>query len=325
MCIDPYLNETTRHADVILPPTDPARVGHYDYGFLALSIRNLAVYSPPALGRDAEDLTDSAIWVRVASAMTGMPVEAIEESMLRRILDRAVADETSPAFSRDPEELRGLVCGRDQAERLLDAAVRTGAYGDGFGAVPDGLNIERLLAHPHGIDLGPLQSRVPEVLETPSARIELCPEPIAADVPRLAARLEAGNGDGLLLVGRRHLRSNNSWMHNLPMLATGPDRCTLQVNPEDAARLGLEAGAKAMVTSRVGCVIAPVEITREVSPGVVSLPHGWGHDAPGARLTTAARRPGVNSNLLSDDSIVDPLSGNAVLNAIPVRVEAANA
>src|SRR5207244_4041243 len=162
--------------------------------------------------------------------------------------------ESSPVFGRDPAELRRLVRGDGPDERMLDAALRAGAYGDGFGAVPGGLSLERLIEHPHGVDLGPLEPRVPEVLRTPSGRIELCPP---------------------------------------------------QVHPDGAARLGVAAGASASVTSRVGCVEALVEVTAEVAPGVVSLPHGWGHDAPGARLRTAAARPGVNSNLLSDDAAVD--------------------
>src|SRR5207302_1417910 len=153
VCVDPYLNETTRHADVILPPTDPARVGHYDYLFLPLSIRNLAVYSPPALPRSEEDLDDSEIWVRLVAAVTGEEPAAVHETALRRVLDRAVADETSPVFGRDAAGLRGLVRGGEPAERILDAGLRAGAYGDGFGAVPGGLSLEQLLEHPHGVDL----------------------------------------------------------------------------------------------------------------------------------------------------------------------------
>jgi anaerobic selenocysteine-containing dehydrogenase len=198
--------------------------------------------------------------------------------------------------------------------------LRLGAYGDGFGAVPDGLSLEALRRAPHGIDLGPLRPRLPEVLRTPSGRIELCPRPIAEDVARLRDGLTERRAAGLVLVGRRHLRSNNSWMHNLPGLVRGSNRCTLQVHPDDARRLGLADTGTAEVTSDAGAVRVEVEITDEVMPGVVSLPHGWGHGRPGTRGSVAAAHAGVSANTLTDPRARDPLSGNAVLNGIPVRV-----
>jgi anaerobic selenocysteine-containing dehydrogenase len=173
------------------------------------------------------------------------------------------------------------------------------------------------------VDLGPLQPRLPEVLRTPSGTIELAPEAVVADVesrlkPSLARRV---NGE-LVLVGRRDLRSNNSWMHNLEILVKGKPRCTLHLHPEDAARLGVDDGAVVRVRSRVGEVEIPVEVTDGIMRGVVSIPHGWGHDLDGADLEVAGRYAGVNTNLLADGSEIDPLSGNAVLNGIPVRVEA---
>jgi anaerobic selenocysteine-containing dehydrogenase len=159
------------------------------------------------------------------------------------------------------------------------------------------------------------------VLRTPSARVELCPAPLAVDVPRLSAACDAPV-DELVLIGRRHLRSNNSWMHNVPALMKGRDRCTLHVHPDDAIRFGLADGDVARVSSRVGAVEVPVEISAEVMPGVVSLPHGWGHDVPGSRMSVARAHAGVNSNVLTDERAIDPLSGNAVLNGIPVRVQA---
>ena len=186
-------------------------------------------------------------------------------------------------------------------------------------ATPEGLTLERVAAAEHGIDLGALEPRVPELLRTPSGKIELAPEMLVADLDRLAASLDRP-APGLLLVGRRHVRSNNSWMHNLPMLAKGPARCTLQLHPTDAAERGLAQGALARISSRVGSVSAPVEITDGIAPGVVCLPHGWGHDEPGTQLSVAARRPGTNSNILTDELALDPLSGTAVLNGIPVEV-----
>jgi anaerobic selenocysteine-containing dehydrogenase len=197
---------------------------------------------------------------------------------------------------------------------MLDFMLRAGPYP---------LTLDTLLEHPHGVDLGPLEPRLPEVLRTPSGMVELAPEPLVADVERLRASL-AGAADGddgaLVLIGRRHLRSNNSWMHNIGTLVKGKARCTLQVNPADAARIGLEDGAAARVSSRTGTLVAPVGLTDAVARGVVGLPHGWGHDLPGVAMAVAQAHAGVNSNLLADDERYDELSGNAVLNGIPVQV-----
>jgi anaerobic selenocysteine-containing dehydrogenase len=323
--VDPYLNETTRHAHVILPPTDPARVGHYDFGFLSFSVRNAAVYNRPLLPEDPGGLDDCAIYARLMLIAMGQGPHAdpalADEALLAKVLEVGVTDTRSPAHGQDASAVRAKVFGNHPAERLVDAMVRTGAYGDGFGAQPDGLSVERMLAAPHGIDLGPLEPRVPEVLRTASGRVELCPPPFAADVDRLRASLAEHRNGGMVLVGRRHLRSNNSWLHNVHVLVKGKERCTLQIHSDDAARLGLVDGAQARVRSRVGEVVAPVEVTDDVMPGVVSLPHGWGHGQPGTRMQIAADHAGVNSNVLTDDMALDPLSGNAVLNGIPVELE----
>jgi anaerobic selenocysteine-containing dehydrogenase len=204
---------------------------------------------------------------------------------------------------------------------MLDLLLRVGPYGDGFGKNPGGLSLAVLEASPHGVDLGPLEPRLPEVLRTPSGRVELAPPELMADAERLRAALGRFAGGGMVLVGRRDLRSNNSWMHNIDVLVKGKVRCTLQLNRADGARLGLADGDCARVSSRVGSVELPVEITDGIMPGVVSIPHGWGHDRPGIAMKVAERRPGVNSNILADESVIDPLSGNGVLNGIPVEVE----
>ncbi|MFD1151876.1 molybdopterin oxidoreductase family protein [Saccharothrix hoggarensis] len=286
--VDPYLNETTRHADVILPPPPPGRRAHYDLAFLALAVRNVAKYTRPAVPLGPDERDEGEILLRLTGIFAGLGPDAD--------LDALVGLSGESELTRE--------------ERLLDARLRSGPYG---------LSVADLLDRPHGVDLGPLTSRVPEVLRTPSGRIELCPEPIAADVPRVLAALRAPS-DGLVLVGRRHLRSNNSWLHNVPALVKGKDLCTLLVSPADAERLGLADGSAARVTSRVGEVEATVEVSADMAAGVVSLPHGWGHDRPGTRLATARAHPGVNVNLLTDDLAVDPLSGTAVLNGVPVVV-----
>src|SRR5438093_1464513 len=196
-------------------------------------------------------------------------------------------------------------------------------HGDGLGARPAGLSLAVREAHPHGVDLGPLEPRIPEVLRTPSGAVELAPDPIVADVPRLRAAL-ARKPNGLVLVGRRDLRSNNSWMHNVENLVRGRERCTMQVHPEDAAALGLVDGAPARVRSRAGTIEVPVEVTPAMMRGVASVPHGCGHDAPGTRRAVAAAHAGVNCNLLADEQSLDPLSGNAILNGTPITVEPAH-
>jgi len=319
--VDPYLNETTRHAHVVLPPTDPARKGHYDFSFLALAVRNFAAYSPPVLPADPTDPDECDILARLTLIASGQGAATDPAVLHEGLLDLAL-QRVATASGRTAAELRAMVSGSQPAERLLDVALRAGAYGDGFGARPDGLSLDRLLANPHGIDLGPLQPRIPELLQTPSGKVELHAAPIAADVERLRAALDRRHDD-LVLIGRRHLRSNNSWMHNVPALVKGRDRCTLQVHPADATRLALAEGDDAQITSRAGTLSARVEVTDRVMPGVVSLPHGWGHDLPGTRMSVAAAHPGVNSNVLTDEFAIDRLSGNSVLNGIPVEIKAA--
>ena len=246
--------------------------------------------------------------------------------MINTLVGREVALPGSRLEGRSAEELVAALGERRGPERVLDFMLRAGPFGDGFGADPDGLTLAKLERAPHGIDLGPMRPRLPDVLRTASGKIELAPEPIVADVPRLRAELDAdeppGNG-AMTLIGRRQLRSNNSWMHNLPALVKGKDRCTVQVNPADAERLGLADGGLARVSSQVGELTAPIEVTDEIMAGVVSIPHGWGHDVDGVRLGVASEHPGVNSNLLAPVE-VDLPSGNAVLNGIPVEVTAAD-
>lgn len=322
--VDPYLNETTRFAHVVLPPPSALERCHYDLAFTGLSVRNVANFSPALF--EPTGPPEHEILARLALIAAGQGATAdpaiIDALVLDALLSRAVADD-SPLAGRDPADLAAQLTGDGPVERALDAMLRTGAYGDWFGAVPDGLSLQLLLEHPHGVDLGPLQPRVPEVLRTPSGKIELAPEAILADLGRLAAVRPATDADEALLVGRRHVRSNNSWMHNIEVLVKGRPRCTLQVHPEDAARWGVTDGGEALVRSRVGEVVAQVECTADVMVGVVSLPHGWGHDDPHTALGVAASRPGVNSNLLTDGEAIDPLSGTSVLNGIPVRVSPA--
>jgi anaerobic selenocysteine-containing dehydrogenase len=236
-------------------------------------------------------------------------VAAMDDGFLSAL---CMAKGVDPALAMGSGDRRG-------PERLLDLQIRTGPFGDGYGARPGGLTLESFRAAPHGIDRGPLVPRLDEILATPSGKIELAPPYITADVPRLAARLDR-HDDGLVLVSRRHLRSNNSWLHNVERLVRGRDRCTLLVHPDDAARAGLTDGARAEVRSEAGALEVAVQVSDEMMPGVVSLPHGWGHDKPDTRLAVARAHAGVNNNVLAPGRLTDPVSNNAVVNGIPVAV-----
>ncbi len=331
--VDPYLNETTRHADVVLPPPSVLERSHYDVAFYGISVRNIANYSAAVLATDAPSEAD--ILSRLALIAAGQGADAdpkiVQRMLVRGLIEREVGNEYSSIHGRDADEIEAEVGALPATEALLDIMLRTGPWGDGFGSDPEGLSLARLEANPHGIDLGALEPALPAVLSTASGKLEVFPEAIAQDLTRLQAdftsRSEGPANDDtrLCLVGRRTVRSNNSWMHNVETLVRGRDRCTLQIHPDDATRLGLSTGSNARITSRVGSVEAPIEITAEIRRGVVSLPHGYGHDLRGAGLSVASKTPGVNSNRLTDDQPLDVLSGNAVLNGIPVEVEAATA
>jgi anaerobic selenocysteine-containing dehydrogenase len=325
LAVDIYVNETTRHADVILPGPGPLAKSHYDLALYQLAVRNVANFSPAVF--EEEGPAEWQVFLRLAGIFAGQgpnaDVEALDDLVINTLVQREVGDAGSRVAGREPAELLEALEPRRGPERVLDFMLRVGPYGDGFGAEPEGLTLDVLESSPHGVDLGPHRERVPEVLRTPSGKIELAPEAIVADVARLQGALARERNGGLVLVGRRQLRSNNSWMHNLPALVKGKDRCTLHIHPDDAERLGLEDGGRAVVSSATGRIEAPVEVTDGIMPGVVSIPHGWGHSAPGMRMRVASENSGVNSNVLADESQMDPLSGNAVLNGIPVEVRAA--
>ncbi|MFF4769982.1 molybdopterin oxidoreductase family protein [Streptomyces sp. NPDC001255] len=297
VCVDPYLNETTRHANVILPPPRILQSPHFDFLVQIIMVRNYARFSPPVLPLREDQYSEAAILAKLLLVLAGQGPDSDpaggEEMLLGQLLAAAPG-------------LREILDGADGTERILDALLRLGSYG---------LSLEAMRQAPHGLDLGPLLPRLPEILCTASGKVDLAPPTLAADVPRLLRRLR-GPVPEMVLIGRRHLRSNNSWMHNVAPLVGGSNRCTLHVHPRDVARFGL--GERARVRSAAGELEVPVEVTETVMPGVVSLPHGWGHEDTGQ--TVARRHAGVNANALTDELVVDPVSGNAVFNGVPVRV-----
>ena len=314
--VDIYLNETTRHADVILPGLSPLEESHYDVAFPQLAYRNAVRYSPPVLAPPTGRPAEWEILLRLLAIASGrganVDVRALDDELATADVRRVAGPQTELVMTA-----LGDAVG---PERLLDLALRGGPYGDRFGFVANGLTLARVKAAPGGIDFGPLEERIPEMLRTASGKIELAPPMVLDDLGRARADLDRPVPD-LVLVGRRQLRSNNSWMHNLPMLAKGPFRCVALVNPADAARLALTDGGHAQISNGGRSIDVVVEISDEMGPGVVSLPHGWGHDQPGTRMSVAAERPGANINAILDDTRRDPLSGNAVLSGVAIAMQ----
>ncbi len=323
VAIDFYINETTRHAHLILPTPAPSEQVGYELGLYLLSVRNVAKWSeavvPPAPDRPESWQVISAIAARLLG-LGHLPEQAVDDFVFRQYATQAIASTHWEGLEVD--EVLAKVDGGIGPARMVDLLLRVGPHGDGFGRRPDGLTLARLKDAPSGIDLGPLEPRLTEVIGTESGAIELAPRVMTDDIARLRARVASRSGE-LLLIGRRQMRYSNSFMHNLPALVKGRDTCTLQVCSKDADRIGLAHGGSARVTSRVGTIVTPVEITDDLMPGVVSLPHGWGHDDPASQLRVANAHPGVNTNVLTDDQAYDVASGTAVLFGTPVRIEAA--
>jgi anaerobic selenocysteine-containing dehydrogenase len=323
--LDIYLNETTRHADVILPAASPLEDMHYDMPFPQLSWRNHARYSPPVFPRAPGQPAEWETVLKLAAiAAGGDPQRSASD-----IDDEQFAQETQMRFGTAAADVVAATAGLQGPDRVLDLALRSGPYGDQFGRQPGGLNLARVRASTAsgGIDLGPLEPRIPELLRTPSGKVELAPQPLLDDLQRARADLARAPAP-MVVIGRRDVRSNNSWMHNLPVLAKGPMRCTALVHPADAQRLGLVDGAWAQISrdSAQGqrSITVQVAYSSDMMPGVVSVPHGWGHDLPGSRLGLAKHRPGANLNALLDENLRDPLSGNAVLSGVAVEIRPAH-
>jgi anaerobic selenocysteine-containing dehydrogenase len=304
VCVDFYVNETTRHAHVILPPVGPLERAHYDVVFHALAVRNTAKWVPPLFGPADGTMSDWQILSALTERLqTGWHWRTIRQRLVTRAMRRM------------------------GVQRVLSRELAKGPYAHGTPNGGPSLTMAVLESQPHGVDLGPLVPMLPGRLRTASGKIHAAPAAIVADLPRVARGLaramdaarEQPTGT-LLLVGRRALRSNNSWMHNSARLVRGKSACTLLMHPQDAAACGVVDGGVASVTSRVGRVEVPVAVTETMMPGVVSLPHGWGHGRPGVQLRTATTVPGVSINDLTDDARVDALCGVAGFSGTPVTV-----
>lgn len=298
--IDPYINETTRHAHIILPPTSALERGHYDIAFHLLAVRNTTRFSPALFQRGAEARHDWEIFSELQTRMSGTGL-----------------------FGRVKSKVSKRFFG---PERILDLGLQFGPYGAKFNPLSKGLTLGKVKKAVHGIDLGPLRSCLPGRLRTPDKQIELAPDVLVKDVERVKAKLlaESHQANGhLLLIGRRQLRSNNSWMHNSERLLRGQPQCTILMHPQDAAQRNLSGGQNVSVRSRVGSIVVPVEISDEMMPGVVSIPHGWGHDRPGIQLEVAQQHAGESINDVTDNLAIDAVCGTAAFNGTWVEVEAA--
>jgi len=297
--IDFYINETTQHANIILPPTSPLERGHYDLAFHLLAVRNTAKFSPALFQRSEDARHDWEILLelqtRIESGLSGR----VKRKVARRFFG---------------------------PERILDLGLRFGPYGGGLNPFAKGLTLRKLREAVHGIDLGPLIPCLPGRLRTVDKRIKLAPDVLVKDIERVKAKFfDGGSPDlngHLLLIGRRQLRSNNSWMHNSERLVKGKIACTILMHPTDAAQRHLSSGQKVEVRSRVGAIVVPIEISEEMMPGVVSIPHGWGHDRSGNQLAVAQQHPGQSINDITDDLTIDELSGTAAFNGTLVAVQA---
>jgi anaerobic selenocysteine-containing dehydrogenase len=297
VAVDIYINETTRHADYILPSTTALEHDHYDIALHALGVRNTTRWNETLFSPPPGALHDWQVYLRLCAEM-------VRRGPLGRFwaaLVVAIGTWLTPA-------------------KIVDLLLRIG---------PHRLTRKRVAASPHGIDLGPLEPRLQQMLATESRRIELWPAEVARDLSRLRARAAAWSDEAgaasssLMLIGRRDLRSNNSWMHNSLRLVKGPARCTLYMHPSDATARRLESGSRVRVRSRTGEIEVPLEVTDTVMPGVVSLPHGWGHERKGVQLGVASRHAGASINDLTDETLIDPTCGTAVLNGVTVEVAAA--
>jgi anaerobic selenocysteine-containing dehydrogenase len=319
--IDFYINETSRHAHLILPPASPLERSHYDVALSGFAVRNVAKYSPALFPKPAGALHDHEILAELARRFRKPPGSigarvglAVKDRLVRRLGPDGVLDWMlkTGRYGHPYEgklKLMSRLPGFDGMRKALAAADRR----------PVGLDLDRLRASPHGVDLGPLEQALPRRLATRDRKLHLAPAMFVADLARAAVRL-AEPAPELALIGRRHVRSNNSWLHNSQRLVKGKPRCTLMIHPRDAASRGIVDGAMVAVASRVGRVEVPAEVTTDIEPGVVSLPHGWGHGRQGVQLSVATAHAGVSINDLVDDQRVDALTGTAVLNGTPVEV-----
>lgn len=288
VAIDYFVTETSRHAHIILPPVSPLERDHYDVTFNNFAVHNVAKYSKALFTKKRSAKHDWQIYLELAKRLD-------KKAALATKAERLLVKVLGPKF-------------------VLDQGLKRGPY--------KGLNLKQLKKSPHGIDLGALKRMLPEALKHKDKKIHLNVDFYQADLERVQEMVQGYDDKQILLIGRRHVRSNNSWLHNSYRLVKGKPRCTLMLHPETAKEYGIEDGQNVKVTSRVGSVVIVAEVTDELMPRVVSIPHGWGHGRKGVKQKIAQAHAGVSVNDLTDDTLIDQLSGNAAVNGVPVQLQA---
>ncbi len=328
VALDIYINETTSQADIILPSTVHPEHSNIDVTFQNFTTRNYVSYSPRTFEPEPELKDLGEIILEISARMSGLTRDEMDGFIFQGMVDTVLKRAESAGVALSAEQVTDAVTGETSPERFADLLIRSGPYGDWFGQRDDGISLERVKAHPQAsMDLGALHHRLPVILRTPNQRIDLMHEVFANDLQRLREGFERrvnasseNTASDMLLIGRRHIRDMNSWLHNLKPYVRGKNRCTARLHPSDAIELGLEEGGFARVTSNVGEAIVPVEITDEMMPGVISIPHGFGHIyADSAQSNAASILPGVSCNNLIDESL-DEASSTCVVNGVPVSV-----
>ena len=284
VCVDIYLNETTKHANIILPGTTGVENSHFDIFFNSFSVRNTVKYSAPLFEKEDEQRSDWQILKEISARMTNTAV-----------------DQYTP-------------------EMILDMELKRGPYGK------QGMSLQKLIDNPHGIDIGPLIPCIEERIKTAEGKVHLLPQLYLDDLPRLNAVMAKPARDKNYpfdLIGRRLVKSHNTWTQNSERLVKGKNPCTLEVHPEDAKTLGIVKGQLLTVSSIVGEIEIEAVITDDIQQGVVSMPQGWGHNQKGTNMSVASKQPGVSINDLTDANRVDTLTGNAAFNGTPVAIKVA--
>lgn len=356
VCFDIYLNETTRHADLILPPTGPLEHGHYELGLHTVAVRNTVKYSGPLLPKPEGTLHDWEILAQLSARLESktaftQTLAKTKLAIIQYLGDEGMLDwliklgpygkglpsvhllSTLLSKSQLTNKLKnkianGLVAMASRSPLMLQILQAT-AYGNAakageFAEPITNLDLKAVQARPHGIDLGPLHTMLPQRIFKRDRKIDLAPKLFLKDIERLKASLtnKSNTNFDLQLIGRRHVRCNNSWLHNSSRLVKGKNRCNLMMSSQDAERLQLNDGDQVWLESKVGKIQLPLLVNDDIMPGVVSMPHGWGHDREGAKLDVASQKAGVSMNDITDNQVVDELTGMAIINGVPVNVYA---
>jgi anaerobic selenocysteine-containing dehydrogenase len=325
LAIDIYINETTRHADVILPNASQYTESTYYLMHIAFMVRSWVKWNEAIFPDSDGQLKGWEVMRALSARFVETSEEVIEDQFVEAWLRKYLEEGDNPLLDQiDYEQARRAVSAEPGPDRLSDVLIRTGRLGDAFGLNEAGLTVERLAVHPEGLDFGPMEPQLPAMLKTPDMKIDLVPEIVIADLARLRETLDRSpEPNAILLIGRRHQRSKNSWMHNLEMLVRGKDRCTLMMNPEDAQARGIADGDLAVVSTDLRSLQIVCEVTEDIMPGVVSIPHGWGHGQQATQMDVANRYAGVNVNAIISEAEFDKASAISVVNGIRVRVSKA--